>query len=279
MEFADRLRALYAAFNARDVDAVIDAMADDVDWPNAWEGGRLQGHDAVRHYWERQFAEIDPSVEPLEIVTRPDGRVAVDVRQVVRNLDGEVVANGRVVHVYEQRDGLVTRMDVDEPPTAGLTIEPLAVEQVDELRELWLQLHHHHQTVSPVGPFVDDDASWPVRRKGYVEILTAGGFALAARIEGALVGYVLVRMHDGPDDSWQLGDRYAEVWTLVVQENHRRKGIGNTLLDEVDARLERDGVRGLVIGVMVGNDDARRLYESRGLTAGWLQLYRTAGPG
>jgi hypothetical protein len=117
MDFADRLRALYAAFNARDVDAVIDAMAEDVDWPNAWEGGRLQGHDAVRDYWERQFAEIDPSVEPLEIVTRPDGRVAVDVRQVVRNLDGEVVANGRVVHVYQQREGLVTRMDVEEPPS------------------------------------------------------------------------------------------------------------------------------------------------------------------
>jgi hypothetical protein len=29
-----------------------------------------------------------------------------------------------------------------------------------------------------------------------------------------------------------------------------------------------------MIGVMEGNDGARRLYESRGLTPGWRQLYR-----
>jgi ribosomal protein S18 acetylase RimI-like enzyme len=156
------------------------------------------------------------------------------------------------------------------------TIEPLSVDRVDDLRDLWLQLHHHHQSVSPVGPFVDDEASWPVRRAGYVEILDAGGFALVARSAGTIVGYALVRIHDGPDDSWQLGERWGEVWTLVVDEQHRGQGIGSALLDEVDARLERQGIRGLVIGLMVGNDGAQRLYESRGLTPGWLQLYRTA---
>jgi uncharacterized protein YbjT (DUF2867 family) len=36
-----RLPDLYASFNARDVDAVLAATAADVDWPNAWEGGRV----------------------------------------------------------------------------------------------------------------------------------------------------------------------------------------------------------------------------------------------
>jgi ribosomal protein S18 acetylase RimI-like enzyme len=163
--------------------------------------------------------------------------------------------------------------------TTPTPILELEVGQVDQLRELWLQLHHHHRSVSPVGPFVADEASWPVRRAGYVEILNAGGFALAARSGGTLAGYAVVRIHEGPDDSWQLGERYGEVWTLVVDERHRGRGIGSALLDEVDTRLERRGIRGLVIGVMVGNDGARRLYESRGLTAGWLQLYRTAPDG
>jgi ribosomal protein S18 acetylase RimI-like enzyme len=160
--------------------------------------------------------------------------------------------------------------------SAEPTIELLPVELVDELRDLWLQLHHHHQAVSPVQPFVDDEASWSRRRGGYVEILTAGGFALAARLDGKLIGYALVRLHPSPDDSWQLGDRYGEVWTLVVDEQHRGQGIGSRLLDEVDTRLKDQGLHGLVIGVMVGNDGARRLYESRGLIPGWLQLYRTA---
>ena len=110
-----RLRTLYAAFNARDVDAVLDSMAEDVDWPNAWEGGRIRGHQAVRDYWARQWAEIDPHVVPTSIETLPDGRLAVEVHQTVRSLDGSLIGEGTVRHVYALEDGLVTRMDVEEP--------------------------------------------------------------------------------------------------------------------------------------------------------------------
>ena len=109
-----RLRSMYAAFNARDIDAVLASMTEDVDWPNAWEGGRVRGQGAVRDYWTRQWAEIDPRVEPISIAPRPDGVVAVDVQQVVRSLDGELLSDGRVVHVYALRDGLVARMDVEQ---------------------------------------------------------------------------------------------------------------------------------------------------------------------
>ena len=50
------LRRAYAAFNARDIDGALALMHPDVDWPNGMEGGREHGHDAVRAYWERQFA-------------------------------------------------------------------------------------------------------------------------------------------------------------------------------------------------------------------------------
>jgi hypothetical protein len=110
-----RLRRLYESFNARDIDDVLSATALDVDWPNAWEGGRLEGQEAVREYWLRQWGVIDPSVEPLSIKTLPDGRVAVEVRQVVRTLDGELIDDRHVAHVYELSGGLVTRMGVDEP--------------------------------------------------------------------------------------------------------------------------------------------------------------------
>jgi hypothetical protein len=107
------LRRTYDAFNARDVDAVLATMRDDVDWPNAWEGGRLRGREAVRDYWARQFAAVDPMVTPVAFAERPDGRVAVTVHQVVRAPDGEMLSEGDVVHVYAVRDGLVERMDVE----------------------------------------------------------------------------------------------------------------------------------------------------------------------
>jgi hypothetical protein len=111
-----RWYGLYERFNARDVDAVLAETAPDVDWPNAWEGGRVIGHDAVRDYWRRQFNEIDPALEVIA-VTAPDAdRVAVRVHQVVRTLHGAVVGDGHVTHVYELRDGLIARMDVQEDP-------------------------------------------------------------------------------------------------------------------------------------------------------------------
>lgn len=114
MAYERQLESLYAAFNARDVDAVLAAMTDDVDWPNAWEGGRLHGKEAVRAYWTRQWAEIDPRVEPVSFARRPSGGVAVDVQQVVRARDGALLNEGLVVHVYSFRGGLVARMDVEE---------------------------------------------------------------------------------------------------------------------------------------------------------------------
>lgn len=113
MNYERELTALYVAFNARDVDRVLGAMTDDVDWPNAWEGGRLHGKQAVREYWTRQWAEIDPSVEPVSFTRRPDGRVAVEVQQVVRAPDRTVVNESRVTHVYTLRGGLVSGMDVE----------------------------------------------------------------------------------------------------------------------------------------------------------------------
>jgi hypothetical protein len=105
---------MYAAFNARDIDVLLEQMTADVDWRNAWEGGRLHGREEVRDYWTRQWSVIDPGVEPVAFNVRPGGRVAVEVDQVVRGLDGAVLAEGRVVHVYSFRDGLIARMDVED---------------------------------------------------------------------------------------------------------------------------------------------------------------------
>jgi hypothetical protein len=41
--------------------------------------------------------------------------VAVTVRQVVRSVDGELLGDTHVVHVYTLDEGLIDRMDVEEP--------------------------------------------------------------------------------------------------------------------------------------------------------------------
>ena len=110
----DVLRRVYEKFNARDIDAILAVLHPDVDWPNGWEGGRVRGHAAVRDYWTRQWAAINPSVEPVGFETDEAGRTVVQVHQVVRDLEGNVVVDGTVEHVYVIEDGLVTRMDIRE---------------------------------------------------------------------------------------------------------------------------------------------------------------------
>jgi ketosteroid isomerase-like protein len=106
-------KGLYEAFNARDIDAVLGVMAPDVDWPNGYEGGRVVGHAAVRDYWIRQWRDIDPTVTPTGIGVLTDGRIALDVRQVVRNRQGAVLSDATVRHIYRLKDGLVVGMDID----------------------------------------------------------------------------------------------------------------------------------------------------------------------
>jgi ketosteroid isomerase-like protein len=108
-----QIRELYAAFNRRDMDALLAAMAEDVHWPNGWEGGWLRGRRQVREYWDRQWRSIDPSVEPIDVVEQPDGSVAVRVHQVVREKDGTVIADDEVVHVYRFGGDLIAEMAIE----------------------------------------------------------------------------------------------------------------------------------------------------------------------
>jgi ketosteroid isomerase-like protein len=108
------IRRAYEVFNARDIDAALQMMHPDVDWPNGMEGGREHGREAVRQYWTRQFTMIDSHVEPEHIEVGDDGRVMVDVHQVVRDPDGNVVSDGHVRHVYSFRDGLISHMEIRE---------------------------------------------------------------------------------------------------------------------------------------------------------------------
>jgi ketosteroid isomerase-like protein len=110
---SELLTEVYQRFNRRDLEGVLELMAPDVDWPNAWEGGRVHGHQGITDYWTRQWAVLDPKVDPVGFETSGDDVVTVMVHQMVRDLEGAVIADGMVRHRYVIRDGLIQRMDVE----------------------------------------------------------------------------------------------------------------------------------------------------------------------
>jgi hypothetical protein len=114
MDDEEVLRYAYAAFNARNVDAALAGMHADVEWPNGMEGGTVHGHQGVREYWTRQWTLVDPHVEPAGFRRTPDGRIVVDVRQVVRDMQGTLLVDQHVQHVYRMENGKVRSMEIVE---------------------------------------------------------------------------------------------------------------------------------------------------------------------
>jgi hypothetical protein len=118
------LQSLYRQFNARDMDAVLACMHDDVVWANAMEGGHVYGPGGVREYWSRQWTMIDPHVEPVQFFDGPQGELIVKVHAVVRDLNGATLSDRMVGHVFRMEQGLVKRFDVQDlseptPPESG----------------------------------------------------------------------------------------------------------------------------------------------------------------
>ena len=106
------LRRAYHLFNGREIDALLEMMTDDVEWPDVANGAVLHGKEAIRPYWEGQFAVTDPRVEPTDFVPAGDDLVAV-VEQRILDLQGQPLAAPTVVfHRYAFAGDLVRRMVV-----------------------------------------------------------------------------------------------------------------------------------------------------------------------
>jgi ketosteroid isomerase-like protein len=115
------LRAAYAAFNARDINAALALMSPDVVWPRAFKGGFVHGPEEVRAYWTEQWSEIDGHVEPVAFHSEDAGQVLVEVHQVVRDLAGAVLADEHVGHRFTIEHGLIQAMEVSPLPSSGLS--------------------------------------------------------------------------------------------------------------------------------------------------------------
>jgi ketosteroid isomerase-like protein len=113
-ELTREIHDLYDAFNRRDSSFVTERMSADVSWPRAFKGGVVHGPEAVSAYWEDQWKEIDPHVEPVSVVQLEDGRVDVEVHQVVRDLDGKLLVDVVVHHVYSFEAGAITTMEIPD---------------------------------------------------------------------------------------------------------------------------------------------------------------------
>jgi ribosomal protein S18 acetylase RimI-like enzyme len=144
-------------------------------------------------------------------------------------------------------------------------------------------VHHAHAASMPeLAPYVSDAETWSERRAFYASLFDKPDtLLLLARDGDELIGYALTHVLPVQEtwilDTWRTGARIAEIESLAVTEERRGEGIGSALMDAVECELGALGVDDIMLGVLPGNEGARRLYERRGFRPTWLYLSRFAG--
>jgi ribosomal protein S18 acetylase RimI-like enzyme len=167
--------------------------------------------------------------------------------------------------------GMKARDDDD----ANVVISKIGVDRLEEVRDLWLALHRYHGEIGSHPLVADEDFSWQLRRAQYERWLEAGdAVLLLAERDGEPVGYAMAHLQDGPDDTYPLGERYAEIYTLSVAPEYRGQGIGGRLMDSIEARLGELGIQDIAVSAMVENASALRFYARRGFAPREVTHYR-----
>ena len=113
IQIKELIEKAYSAFNSRDIDSALSTFHSKVEWPKAFEGGYVSGHEEVRKYWTRQWKEINPNVKPIGFIERPNGTFEVSVLQKVKDLKGDLIFDGVVKHIITVQDNLFRKMDIE----------------------------------------------------------------------------------------------------------------------------------------------------------------------
>ncbi|MBO3798712.1 MAG: ribosomal protein S18-alanine N-acetyltransferase [Thermoproteota archaeon] len=94
-------------------------------------------------------------------------------------------------------------------------------------------------------------------------------YFLIAEYKGRISGYVCGRL---------VGKDSGQVVSIAVEPRSRRRGIGRSLMLELELRFREDRVKTVRLEVGVDNDAAIRLYESLGYqTVGIRRKYYSDG--
>jgi ribosomal protein S18 acetylase RimI-like enzyme len=144
------------------------------------------------------------------------------------------------------------------------------------LQALWRQIDELHAALvpdyfrpgAPAGPG-GGGGSGPAARlaadpHAAMLVAEASGRPDAPAAAAAVIGAVLVRAYDTPSDPTMVPRRRAHVEALVVDQAHRRAGVGTALMEAATAWARDHGAAEVVLTVWTGNQAAEAFYARLG---------------
>ena len=156
------------------------------------------------------------------------------------------------------------------PGNQAPIIRPYRAEDVPALRACIVELQDAERRID------DRLSSGESMADGYLEQLFKrcqewAGTMLVAECDGMVGGFVGVLARVPYEELDEPPGDYALVSDLVVREPFRRRGVGEALLQEAAQWAAAAGAKELRIGVLSGNENAKRLYR-RGGFAPYLEI-------
>lgn len=146
------------------------------------------------------------------------------------------------------------------PPPIG----PIAAEDAERVRALWLALFDAHaRREAPLAGWRPDAPRLAASVAAWVRNILAGaeGFALVARDDAAIAGFVACHVRD---QAWLDPPRVGVIGALLVVPGARRRGIGTALVRAAEARFAAEAVAVVEASVGEANRGARRFWRAAG---------------
>ncbi|HXZ06398.1 MAG TPA: GNAT family N-acetyltransferase [Ktedonobacteraceae bacterium] len=152
-----------------------------------------------------------------------------------------------------------------------IVLRTATLEDYEGLFLLYAQLDQVHTEALP--EFFRSVEEPARSRQYFAEIIANKDAALfVAEYEGTLVGAIHCFIDDAPKIPFIVPRRFVLIDDMVVDENFRRRGVGQALLERVDQWVREKGLTEVVLGVWEFNTAARFLYEKLGYHTTWRRM-------
>ena len=112
---SELITRLHDALNRRDLDAVMALIHPQARFRDYMDGGEVEGHVAIRGFYQRMFDTIAPDLDLIALKTLPDGRIRADIQSSVRDRSGHLWSDTRVIAIYRFTDGLMSSVELQDP--------------------------------------------------------------------------------------------------------------------------------------------------------------------
>jgi ribosomal protein S18 acetylase RimI-like enzyme len=145
----------------------------------------------------------------------------------------------------------------------GLVIRAATPDDAAGLVDAYLDSAEHHAQLEPERYFVPDKEAIIARyREGRQHPEDAVAVTLVAVVDGAVVGFVDVKLDRSPD-AMHREILFCHIVELAVRESHRSAGIGERLMHAAEAWGRTHGAEMASLEYHVANRRAATFYQSR----------------